>query len=163
MKTVLVFRMPPNHAEQPPVTLDENMAAVPLPNDEIILAGNIFTISKRTFRYFPGKKSPKSPWTSPSTAPPNPPTTKSRTTTSATESPTSAPFAKQTRNKAKKSKVSAAIFSEPETCSPKQIRPATPASADSPVNAPTAAPTPATYPQSAPCWSSQHPATYCKD
>ncbi len=53
MKIVLVFRMPPNQAEQPPVTLDENMSAVPLPNDEIILAGNTFTISKRTFRYFP--------------------------------------------------------------------------------------------------------------
>ena len=55
MKIVLVFKMPPTHAEQPPVTLDENMSAVPLPNDEIILAGDTFTISKRTFRYFPGE------------------------------------------------------------------------------------------------------------
>jgi hypothetical protein len=55
MKIVLVFKMPPTHAEQPPVTLDENTSAVPLPNDEIILAGNTFTISKRTFRYFPGE------------------------------------------------------------------------------------------------------------
>ena len=55
MKIVLVFKMPPTHAEQAPVTLDENTSAVPLPNDEIILAGNTFTISKRTFRYFPGE------------------------------------------------------------------------------------------------------------
>jgi hypothetical protein len=37
MKIVLVFKVPSTHAEQPPVTLD----------------GNTFTISKRTFRYFP--------------------------------------------------------------------------------------------------------------
>ncbi len=53
MKIVLVFKTPSTHAEQPPVTLEGNLSAVPLPNDEIILAGNTFTISKRTFRYFP--------------------------------------------------------------------------------------------------------------
>jgi hypothetical protein len=53
MKIVLFFKLPSTHAEQPPVTLDGNLSAVPLPNDEIILAGNTFTISKRTFRYFP--------------------------------------------------------------------------------------------------------------
>jgi hypothetical protein len=53
MKIVLVFKMPPTFAEQPPVTLDENISAIPLPNDEIFLSGNIFTIDKRTFRYFP--------------------------------------------------------------------------------------------------------------
>jgi hypothetical protein len=53
MKIVLVFKMPPTFAEEPPVTLDGNMSAVPLPNDEITLAGKTFTVSKRTFRYYP--------------------------------------------------------------------------------------------------------------
>ncbi len=53
MKIVLVFKLPSTHAEQPPVTLNGKLSAVPLPNDEIILAGNTFTISRRTFRYFP--------------------------------------------------------------------------------------------------------------
>jgi hypothetical protein len=53
MKIVLVFKTPSTHAEQPPVTLEGNLSAVPLPNDEITLAGNTFTVNKRTFRYFP--------------------------------------------------------------------------------------------------------------
>lgn len=53
MKIVLVFKMPSTRAEEPSITLDANLSAVPLPNDEIFLSGKIFSVSKRTFRYFP--------------------------------------------------------------------------------------------------------------
>jgi hypothetical protein len=57
VKIVLVFKMPSTHAEEPSITLDANQSSsVPLPNDEIFLSGKIFSVSKRTFRYFPEER-----------------------------------------------------------------------------------------------------------